>query len=215
LFAGASLNKRGMIFTRDQVGGSAKGASAYGNNYIKLDANGDPTGAFLAVPGYACAEGDFYNTNPGKADNRCAFNFNSSAANEAAIGNKSLFVNGEFNVNDNWTVYSSVTASSIDSFGRYAATPVLATVAPTSPAYLAITAATPGLAAASPNGLGLLHRMAAAGSRDTSTDSLVSSFMGGTRGTIFGDVNVDAGVRFEKYKYLELGRGYIVRPLLE
>ena len=215
LFAGASLNKRGMIFTRDQVGGSVLGASGYGNNYYSLDSDGAPVGFANAVPGFACDKNDFYNTNPGKAGNRCVFNFNATAANEAAIGNKSLFVNGEFNVNDNWTVYSSVTASNIDSFGRYAATPVYATLAPTSPAYRAITAATPGLAAASPNGLGLLHRMAAAGSRDTSTDSNVSSFMGGTRGTIFGNVNVDAGVRFEKYKYLELGRGYIVRPLLE
>jgi len=215
LFAGASLNKRGMIYTRDQAGGDVLGVSSFGNNYQKLNSSGSPTGTRLAVPLFACNQGDFYNTNPGKADNQCSFNFNASAANEAAIGNKSLFVNGEFNVNDDWTIYSSVTASNIDSFGRYASTPVSITLAPTSPAYLAITGATPGLAAASPLGLGVRHRMAAAGARDTSTDSLVSSFMGGTRGTIFGDVNLDAGVRFEKYKYTELGRGYIVRPLLE
>ena len=215
LFAGASLNKRGMVYTRDQAGGDVLGVSSFGNNYQKLNSSGNPTGARLAVPLFACNEGDFYNTNPGKADNQCSFNFNASAANEAAIGNKSLFVNGEFNVNDDWTIYSSVTASNIDSFGRYAATPVAVTLAPTSPAYLAITAATPGLAAASPKGLGVRHRMAAAGSRDTSTDSLVSSFMSGARGTVLGDVSVDAGVRFETYKYNELGRGYIVRPLLE
>ncbi len=216
LFAGASLNKREMIFTRNQIGGDVKGVSSFGNNYAKLNASGTgATGAFAAVPGFGCTQGDFWNTAPGTATNLCSFNFNASAANEAAIGNKSLFVNGEFNVNDDWTIYSSVSASNIDSFGRYAATPVNAILSPTSPAYLAITGATPGLAAASPNGLALRHRMAAAGSRDTSTDSLVSSFMGGTRGTIFGDVNVDAGFRAEKYKYLELGRGYIVRPLLE
>ena len=215
LFAGASLNKRGMIYTRDQAGGDVKGISSFGNNYRKLNSAGNPTGAFAPVPGFACNQGDFYFSAPGTASNLCAFNFNASAANEAAIGNKSLFVNGEFNVNDDWTVYSSVTASNIDSFGRYAATPVSATLAPTSPAYLAITAATPGLAAASPKGLNIRHRMAAAGSRDATTDSLVSSFMAGTRGKLFGDVDLDAGVRFEKYKYLELGRGYIVRPLLE
>jgi iron complex outermembrane receptor protein len=215
LFAGASLNKRGMIYTRDQQGGNVRGISSFGNNYRSLNASGAPTGSFKPVPGFGCNQGDFYFSAPGTASNLCAFNFNASAANEASIGNKSLFVNGEFNVNDDWTIYSSISASNIDSFGRYAATPVSATLAPTSPAYLAITGATPGLAAASPNGLNLRHRMAAAGSRDTNTDSLVSSFMGGTRGTIFGDVNVDAGVRFEKYKYAELGRGYIVRPLLE
>lgn len=217
LFAGASLNKREMIFTRDQIGGDIRGVSSFGNNYQKLsNTSGNPTGTRLAVPLFGCTQGDFYNTAPGiVASNQCSFNFNASAANEAAIGNKSLFVNGEFNVNDDWTVYSSISASNIDSFGRYAATPVAITLAPTSPAYLAITGATPGLAAASPLGLGIRHRMAAAGSRDTSTDSLVSSFMAGTRGTVLGDVNLDAGVRFEKYKYTELGRGYIVRPLLE
>ena len=216
LFAGASLNKREMIFTRDQIGGDILGVSSFGNNYQKLsNTSGNPTGTRLAVPLFGCTQGDFYNTAPGTASNQCSFNFNASAANEAAIGNKSLFVNGEFNVNDDWTVYSSISASNIDSFGRYAATPVAITLAPTSPAYLAITGATPGLAAASPLGLGIRHRMAAAGSRDTSTDSLVSSFMSGARGTVLGDVNVDAGVRFETYKYTELGRGYIVRPLLE
>ena len=217
LFAGASLNKREMIFTRDQIGGDIRGVSSFGNNYQKLsNTSGAPTGTRLAVPLFGCTQGDFYNTAPGiVASNQCSFNFNASAANEAAIGNKSLFVNGEFNVNDDWTVYSSISASNIDSFGRYAATPVAITLAPTSPAYLAITGATPGLAAASPLGLGIRHRMAAAGSRDTSTDSLVSSFMSGARGTVLGDVNVDAGVRFETYKYTELGRGYIVRPLLE
>lgn len=216
LFAGASLNKREMIFTRDQIGGDIRGVSSFGNNYQKLsNTSGAPTGTRLAVPLFGCTQGDFYNTAPGTASNQCSFNFNASAANEAAIGNKSLFVNGEFNVNDDWTVYSSISASNIDSFGRYAATPVAITIAPTSPAYLAITGATPGLAAASPLGLGIRHRMAAAGSRDTSTDSLVSSFMSGARGTVLGDVNLDAGVRFETYKYTELGRGYIVRPLLE
>ena len=216
LFAGASLNKREMIFTRDQIGGDILGVSSFGNNYQKLsNTSGNPTGTRLAVPLFGCTQGDFYNTAPGTASNQCSFNFNASAATEAAIGNKSLFVNGEFNVNDDWTVYSSISASNIDSFGRYAATPVAITLDPTSPGYLAITGATPGLAAASPRGLGIRHRMAAAGSRDTSTDSLVSSFMAGTRGTVLGDVNLDAGVRFETYKYTELGRGYIVRPLLE
>ena len=118
LFAGASLNKRGMIFTRNQIGGDVRGVSSFGNNYARLNSSGGATGAFSAVPGYACADGDFYNTAPGTASNLCSFNFNASAANEAAIGNKSLFVNGDFNVNDDWTVSSSVSASNIERFGR-------------------------------------------------------------------------------------------------
>ena len=80
LFAGASLNKRGMVYTRDQAGGDVLGVSSFGNNYQKLSSSGSPTGARLAVPLFACNEGDFYNTNPGKADNQCSFNFNASAA---------------------------------------------------------------------------------------------------------------------------------------
>jgi iron complex outermembrane receptor protein len=215
VFAGVSINERGMIFTRDQPGGSVLGVSSFGNNYRLLNAAGAPTGAFRPVPGFDCTKNDFWFTAPGAANNTCSFNFNASAANEAAVGNRSVFANGEFNINDDWSVYASSSISNIDTFGRYAATPVQATLAPTSPAYLAITAATPGLAAASPRGLSIRHRMAAAGPRDSTTDATVGSLMIGTKGRLFNKVDVDAGFRVEKYKYLELGKNYIVRPLLE
>jgi len=215
VFAGVSLNDRGMIFTRDQPGGDVLGVSSFGNNYRLLNAGGAPTGAFRPVPGFDCTKNNFWFTAPGAANNTCSFNFNASAANEAAVGNRSVFANGEFNVNDDWSVYASSSISNIDTFGRYAPTPVQATLSPTSPAYLAITAATPGLAAASPLGLSIRHRMAAAGPRDSSTDATVSSLMVGTKGRLFNKVDVDAGFRVEKYKYIELGQNYIVRPLLE
>ena len=215
VFAGVSINERGMIFTRDQPGGDVLGVSSFGNNYRLLNAAGAPTGAFRPVPGFDCTKNDFWFTAPGAANNTCSFNFNASAANEAAVGNRSVFANGEFNINDDWSVYASSSISNIDTFGRYAATPVQATLAPTSPAYLAITAATPGLAAASPRGLSIRHRMAAAGPRDSTSDATVSSLMIGTKGRLFNKVDVDAGFRVEKYKYLELGKNYIVRPLLE
>jgi len=215
VFAGVSLNDRGMIFTRDQPGGDVLGVSSFGNNYRLLNAGGAPTGAFRPVPGFDCTKNNFWFTAPGAANNTCSFNFNASAANEAAVGNRSVFANGEFNVNDDWSVYASSSISNIDTFGRYAPTPVQATLSPTSPAYLAVTAATPGLAAASPLGLSIRHRMAAAGPRDSSTDATVSSLMVGTKGRLFNKVDVDAGFRVEKYKYIELGQNYIVRPLLE
>lgn len=215
VFAGVSMNDRGMIFTRDQPGGDVQGVSSFGNNYRRLNAGGAPTGAFIPVPGFDCTKNNFWFTAPGAANNTCSFNFNAIAANEAAIGNRSVFANGEFNINDDWSVYASSSISNINSFGRYAPTPVQATLVPTSPAYLAITAVTPGLAAASPLGLSIRHRMAAAGPRDTDTDATVSSLMTGVKGRLFGRVDVDAGFRVEKYKYLELGKNYIVRPLLE
>ena len=215
VFAGVSLNDRGMIFTRDQPGGDVQGVSSFGNNYRLLNAAGNPTGAFRPVPGFDCTKNDFWFTAPGAANNTCSFNFNASAANEASVGNRSVFANGEFNINDDWSVYASSSISNIDTFGRYAATPVQATLSPTSPAYLTITAATPGLAAASPLGLSIRHRMAAAGPRDSSTDATVGSLLVGTKGRLFNKIDVDAGFRVEKYKYQELGRNYIVRPLLE
>ena len=216
VFAGVSMNDRAMIYTRDQPGGDVQGVSSYGNNYRLLSkTTGAPTGAFVPVPGFDCTKNNFWFTAPGAANNTCSFNFNAIAANEAAVGNKSVFANGEFNVNDDWSVYSSSSISNINTFGRYAPTPVQATLSNTSPAYLAITAATPGLAAASPLGLSIRHRMAAAGPRDSTTDATVSSLMVGTKGRLFNTVDLDAGFRVEKYSYQEMGKNYIVRPLLE
>jgi iron complex outermembrane receptor protein len=126
-----------------------------------------------------------------------------------------MFANGDFNINDQWSVYTSGSITAVDTFGRYAATPVAVTLSPTSPAYLQITAATPGLAAASPRGLGLRHRMAAAGARDSETSAIVSAGLLGVKGRLFNFVDLDVGMRSEKYKYNELGLNYIVRPLLE
>ena len=239
LFAGVSFSERGMIYTRDQIGGGTQGLSTFGNNYNRpgttaaLQRNketlkwrdGGPTG-FVAVPGFDCTKNDFWVSGA-----VCSFNFNASAANEAQVGNKSVFANGEFNINDDWSAYASTTMSNVNTFGRYAATPVAVSLAPTSPAYKTITGAAPladildstgaltgrtmTLAEAAPNGLTLRHRMAAAGPRDTSSDATVSSGLVGIKGRLFKTVDVDVGFRSEKYRYLELGQNYIVRPLLE
>jgi len=216
VFAGVSSNSRAMIYTRDQQGGDVLGVSSFGNNYYRASTTtGASTGAGTPVPGFACNNNNFYFTNPGQPGNLCSFNFNATAANEAAIGNRSIFAKGDFNINDDWSVYTSTSVSNVDSFGRYAATPVNVFLTPTSAPYLSITAATPGLAAASPRGLWLRHRMAAAGPRDSSTEATVSSGLMGVKGRLFNKVEVDFGVRNERYKYIELGQNYIVRPLLE
>lgn len=239
LFAGVSFSDRGMIYTRDQLGGGTQGLSTFGNNYNRpgttaaLAANketlkwrdGGPTG-FVAVPGFDCTKNDFWVSGA-----ICSFNFNASAANEAQVGNKSVFANGEFNINDDWSTYASSTMSNVNTFGRYAATPVAVTLAPTSPAYQTITGAAPiadildstgaltgrtmTLAQAAPNGLSFRHRMAAAGPRDSSSDATVSSGLVGVKGRLFKTVDLDVGFRSERYRYLELGQNYIVRPLLE
>jgi iron complex outermembrane receptor protein len=212
MFAGISANDRGMIFTRDQIGGGTLGVSSFGNNYQRIsNTTNAATGALARVPGFACNTNNFWVT----TGNTCSFDFNAIAANEASIANKSAFANGEFNINNDWQAYASGSVSVVDSFGRYAPTPVAVRLAPTSPAYLAITAATPGLAALSPLGLSLRHRMAAAGARDSTTDATVTSGLFGVKGRVLDAVDVDLGGRAEKYRYVELGKNYIVRPLLE
>lgn len=212
MFAGISSNDRGMIFTRNQIGGGTQGVSSYGNNYRRIsNTTGGPTGAFVRVPGFACNSDLFWVT----SGNTCSFDFNQVAANEAAVNNKSAFANGDFNINEQWQTYMSGSMTKVGTFGRYAPTPVQVFLDPSSPAYQAITAATPGLAAASPLGLSLRHRMAAAGPRDTSTDATVTSGLLGVRGRVANLVDLDVGMRAEKYRYIETGKNYIVRPLLE
>ena len=211
MFAGISANDRGMIFTRDQIGGDTLGVSSFGNNYRRLNSSGAPTGAFVRVPGFACDTNNFWVT----SGNTCSFNFNAIAANEASVSNKAAFANGEFTINNDWSAYASGSVSTVDTFGRYAPTPVQVTLSPTSPAYLAITAATPGLAAASPNGLSLRHRMAAAGARDSTSDATIASGLVGVKGRLMNRFDIDVGGRAEKYRYIEMGKNYIVRPLLE
>ena len=216
ILAGFSSNERAMIYTRNQQGGNVQGVSTFGNNFYNLNAAGtNGSGAPRPVPGFDCTKNNFWFTAPGAPNNICSFNFNAIAANEAAIGNKSLFMNGDFNINDDWSVYTSASITNVESFGRYAPTPVGVKLEPTSPAYLAITAATPGLAAAQPRGLWLRHRMAAAGPRDSSTDATVTAALVGVRGRLFNTLDVELGGRAEKYKYKELGKNYIVRPLLQ
>lgn len=212
MFAGISSEQRGMIFTRDQIGGGTLGVSSFGNNYRRVsNTTGGPTGGFVRVPGFACNTNNFWVT----TGNTCSFDFNKIAANEASVSRKGAFANGEFNINDQWQAYAAGSVTTVNTFGRYAPTPVEVFLDPTSPAYKTITAATPGLAAASPLGLWLRHRMAAAGPRDNDTDATVASGMFGVKGRAFDKVEIDLGARAEKYRYAELGKNYIVRPLLE
>ena len=206
VFAGISSNSRGMIFTRDQIG-LTRGVSTFGNNYRLANAAGTaPTGGFIPYPGFACNSNGFYFTNPGAANNICAFDFNSVAANEASVDNRSLFANGEFNINENWAAYVSTSNAIVNSFGRYAPTP----------ANLFI----PSDSAADPvkgdgRGVFVRHRFAAAGNRDTNTDANVIDVLAGVKGKFFDRVDIDVGIRRNKYNYNEFGTGYIVRALAE
>ncbi len=131
VLATVSFNKRGMTFTRDQLGGDTLGLSSFGNNYRLPNAAGTAgAGAFIPMPGFACdgsgtGEGEdlFFQTNPGGVGNTCSYNFNASAANEASASTKALFVSGDYEINDNWSTYIQASVTRNQSFGRYAPTP--------------------------------------------------------------------------------------------
>ena len=132
LIGGASHSSRGMVYTRDQIGGQSLGNSTYGNNYLNWrvteiadpDNPGQmiPAAGVRPVPGFDCNS----SANPGfwtLPSGNCSFDFNSVAANEASVDNTAVFVRGDYQINDDWTVYMTATNTRVKTFGRYAPVP--------------------------------------------------------------------------------------------
>ncbi len=212
LIGGASYSSRGMVFTRDQIGGNVLGVSTYGNNYWAWTNPTGGAGAIRPVPGFDCNS----SANPGfwtLPNGRCSFDFNSVAANEAAVDNTSVFVRGDYQINDDWTVYMTATTTKVETFGRYA--PV--------PGVLRVEDGTPNdinggvMCGAACTGDGrptyFYHRFAAAGNRDNSTDTTNSDFLVGFQGQLTDTVSVDFGARRTSYKFVETGNGYVIASL--
>lgn len=97
LLLGASMNSRGMVYTRDQIGGDVRGGSLYGNNfYYESETDpGEEGGPGGALPGYACDDPNFWRNGA-----NCVFDFNAVAANEATVKNKSLFARATWQISD-------------------------------------------------------------------------------------------------------------------
>lgn len=209
VFGGMSRTSRDMIYTHERPWGAIPGASVYSNNYLSVD----PATGELVNPRYVagidlldpvaggCTNDNFF-INP--ANGRCAYDFNATAADEASYSNKSLFLNGEMQVTDNWQTYFRATVTNTKSFGRYAPTPGVVVIDPNAPANPVPGAITY-----------LYHRFAAAGDRDNNTNSNVYDGLLGMRGFIGDNVDLDFGVRYNKYRYDEFGKNYIVGSLAE
>jgi len=195
---GASKTGRGMVYTRDRPWGQDLGVSSYGNNY-RL-----PSGAYSAIgnlrgnPTIGCTDENFY-----IAGTTCSYNFNAVAADEAQIDSQAFFARGEVQINDSWKSYVSASTTNTSSFGRYAPTP----------AQLTVRANTPNNPTSSD--IVVRHRTAAAGNRDTSTDNWLSSVAAGFQGKLAQNIDLDVGAAYTRSVYKELGRNYIVRPILE
>ncbi len=198
LIMGYGRTERAMVFTRDRPWGAVRGVSSFGNNYrLPSGAYADIGSLFGADRTVGCTDPNFYLT-----ATTCSYDFNAVAADEANIESNTLFARGEHRINNDWTAYVWGSSTNTTSFGRYAPTPAQLTVqpGPNNPTAAPIT---------------VRHRTAAAGNRDTNTDNTLRDFMVGVQGKISKDFEVDVGVRNTNSKYGELGRNYIVRPILE
>ncbi|MDN4061392.1 TonB-dependent receptor [Massilia sp. YIM B02769] len=196
---GASKTGRGMVYTRDRPWGQDLGVSSYGNNY-RL-----PSGAYTAIgnlrgnPSIGCTDENFYLT----AGGQCSYNFNAVAADEAQIDSQAFFARGETQINDDWKAYVNASTTNTSSFGRYAPTPAQLTLNPNTPNNPTSSAVV------------VRHRTAAAGNRDTTTDAWLSNVAAGFQGKIAKNIDLDVGAAYTRSVYKELGRNYIVRPILE
>lgn len=232
MMGGISNASRDIVFQRDRPW-SAGGVSTFGNNFRRVTAApgtlyGFRDVGFLAhptngsaVPG-GCTGPGFFTTGTGTAT-RCQYDFTFVAADEAATDNSSIFLRGDYQVNDDWTVYLNANVSRVESFGRYApvpsspwpgGAPFIPTSSPnhpgnrfpTDPFYAALLASnTPVM---------LRHRFAATGNRDTFIDSNVYDFTTGFQGSI-GEVDLDVGLRRSEFKYIDLGRNYVVGAIAQ
>jgi len=201
ILGGFSHTARGMVYTRQRPWGQSLGGSSYGNNY-QLVVDGVPTGALIPVPG-ACNDPNF-----SEYSGRCRYNFNAVAADEASTDNQSVFLRGEFNIGQDWQLYSNASYSRLGSFGRYAPVPGNVFIEAGSPN-------NPTTGTANEQEVYLWHRFAAAGNRDSTVENTVANVLVGAQGRVANMLDVDVGVNFTKSKYIETGRGYIMYSAAE
>ena len=221
LVGGAGYSDREIVFTRDQIG-YAPGASVYGNNYYDWDydgAAGPDDGGPAITPGYACNDPGFFPTSNGL----CSYDFNAVAANEASVNNKSLFLLGDYQINDDWSVYSNATVSKVNSFGRYAPAPGVVYVEDGTPQDInfgvrcrdSAGADADGFCTSGSDGLGTyyFHRFAAGGNRDDTVSAINTDLLVGFEGQLTDTIGVDFGIRRTKYEVGTRGNGYVVADL--
>lgn len=205
VIGGVSWNNRDIIFER-HFPWVSPGASSFGVNYAT------PDGFKSIIPGEACNSlPDFFYI---ESADFCAYNFNASNANEASTGNTSGFLKAEYNINDDWRIFSHTLVSKTKSFGRYApslndagdaarmsADSLNNPTNPDSPFY--------NPAAGENREIGFRHRFAALGTRDNQVDNWSTDFLVGAEGMV-GDVSIDFGARKSKSKTYEIGRNYLM-----
>ena len=215
VIGGVSWNNRDIIFENayDWV---EPGGSSFGANWTRPAGyqGAADTGGLSSI--LSDAECDSLENFFATGTDFCAYNFNATNANEASTGNTSAFLKADYDINDDWRVFSHTLISKTKSFGRYAPSLNDAGVGafmsadspnnPTNPASPFYEAPQDGLGARE---VGFRHRFAALGNRDNEVDNWSTDFMIGVEGEI-GGVTVDFGARKNKTKTYEIGRGYLM-----
>lgn len=202
LIGGVSYNNRGITYNRD-LEWVGPGASSYSNNYYNfaLDANGNraPTSRRGIVPG-GCSNPGFYLNGAG---NTCLYDFNVFAADTASIEQSGLFARGDYQINDDWSIYFSANVTRVESFGRFAPTPEFIFVSAASPNN---TTGTDAL---------IKHRFAALGPRDNYDDNQTYDFTMGFNWIATDGIDVDFGIRRSEARFLSHGYNYVNIPVAQ
>lgn len=197
ILGGVSYNNRGITYTGDLEWVGA-GASTYSNNYYNFAL--DPDGNRVATSRRGMVPGGCTNTGFYVSGTNCLYNFNLVAANTASIKQKGLFARGDYQINDDWSVYFSGNVTRVQSFGRFAPTPE----------YIFVSAASPN------NTTGadamIKHRFAALGPRDNFDNSNVYDFTLGFNWQATDRVFLDFGARRSESSFSSVGRNYVSIP---
>lgn len=222
IVAGASYNSRDIIFARDFPWYSP-GGSVFSGNWTPAD----PAQFFTwtKLGGGACesdtgqTEGTFYtipNSNAIFGGERCAYNFAQVSADEASITNASAFIYATHDFTDNWSVFSDITVTRTDSFGRYAPVP--------DSNYFTRVGTTPNSpnnptnpdspmydpAAGPPQDIFWWHRFDALGNRDSNIETRLDDILIGLNGWV-GNVELEGGFRHTDNKVYDIGTNFLLR----
>ena len=203
LLGGVSYSSRDISYIRDLPWMEGRrGPSSNANNYYTPATNPitgkTSPGKFIsAVPG-GC-------TNPGFWLNgaTCRYDYNLVAADTASLEQKSLFLRGDYQINDDWTVFMNSSVTRVGSFGRFA--PTLADTG------IFIPASSPNNTAGTD--VVLKHRFAAVGPRDNWDDTNTYDTTLGFTWQATDSISVDMGLRRAESKYKSMGRNYVNIPI--
>jgi len=226
IVGGISWNSRDIIY-ENAFPWVSPGASSFGVNVKKED-------GYKSIISQAECD-SLENFKFGTAGN-CGYNFNATNANEASSSNQSSFLKAEYDINDDWKIFSHSMVSKTKSFGRYAPSlndagdaAYLSDDSPNNPfnpnsafydaAYAAELQGRRDTAIAEdiangddprdPELAQIRHRFAALGNRDNQVDNWSTDFLIGVQGYVAG-FDLDFGVRKNNAKSYEIGRNYLM-----